>query len=146
MIEKVIKMLEQKYCITIVKRIICSILLAFEVEKEVISEKLQLSERSIEKYERMLENGRTEELQAIKGNSRKSELEDYKEEIFAELETGEYKTLREIASMIEKKTGLVRSRFRIGVFLKKTDIVRSKRDLYRLKQTPPNSGVSMKTY
>lgn len=121
MIEKAIKMLEQKFCITLVKRIICVILLAFEVDKKIISEKLGLSERSIKKYNNMAESGSIEELLTIKGNTRKSELEEYREEIFAELESGEYKTLRQIKAMTEAKTGLVRSRVRIGVFLKKTD-------------------------
>ena len=126
MIEKAIKMLELKFCITLVKRIICVILLAFEVDKKIISEKLGLSERSIKKYNVMLENGLINELLSIKGNTRKSELEAYREEIFAELEAGEYKTLRQIKAMIERKTGLSRSRYRIGVFLKKTNIVRSR--------------------
>jgi transposase len=121
MIEKAIKMLEQKFCITLVKRIICVILLAFEVDKKIISEKLGLSERSIKKYNNMAESGSIEELLTIKGNTRKSELEEYREEIFAEHESGEYKTLRQIKAMTEAKTGLVRSRVRIGVFLKKTD-------------------------
>ena len=126
MIEKVIKMMELRFCTTLVKRIICVILLAFELDKKIISEKLGLSERSIKKYEDMLESGLINELMNIKGNSRKSELEDYREEIFAELEAGEYKTLRQIKAMIERKTGLNRSRYRISVFLKKTNIARSR--------------------
>jgi len=126
MIEKVIKMLEQRFCITLVKRIICVVLLAFEVDKSLIAEKLGLSERSIKKYDNMLKNGLINELMSIKGNSRKSELEDYKEEILAELEGGKYKTLRQIKAMIERKTGLNRSRYRIGVFLKKTNIAQSR--------------------
>ena len=126
MIEKAIKMLELKFCKTLVKRIICVILLAFETDKKIIVEKLGISERSIKKYESMLKNGMIKELVTIKGNSRKSELEDYKEEIFAELEAGEYKTLRQIKAMIERKTGLIRSRYRISIFLKKTNIAQSR--------------------
>lgn len=126
MIEKVVKMLEIKFCETLVKRIICVILLAFEIDKKIISEKLGLSERSIKKYGVMLERGEINELVTIKGNSRKSELEDYREKILGELESGEYKTLRQIKAMIEAKTGLVRSRYRISVFLKKTNIAQSK--------------------
>jgi transposase len=126
MSEKVIKKLEIKFCKTLVKRIICVILLAFEVDRKIIASKLTISERSIKKYEAMLADGLLKELVTIKGNSRKSELEDYKEEIFAELEAGEYKTLRQIKTMIERKTGLVRSRYRISVFLKKTNTAQSK--------------------
>jgi transposase len=126
MIDKVIKMLELKFCRTLVKRIICVILLSFEIDKKTIAERLSISDRSITKYELLLELGLLNELVTIKGNSRKSELEDYKEIIFAELEAGEYKTLRQIKAMIERKTGLVRSRYRISVFLKKTNIAQSR--------------------
>jgi transposase len=124
--EKVIKMLELKFCTTLVKRIICVILIAFEIDRTLIREKLKLSEKSIKKYENMLNEGLVSELLTIQGNSRKSELEDYKDDILSELEAGEYKTLRQIAAMIKSKTGLVRSRHRINVFLKKTGTAQSK--------------------
>lgn len=116
---KVIKMLEILFCTTIVKRIICVILLAFEVDKNIIAEKLNLSLKSVKKYNDMLNLGLLSELLSRKGNSRKSELEDYKDEIFTELEKGTYKNLRQISAMIERLTGIKRSRYRISVFLKK---------------------------
>ena len=118
-VAKVMKMLETVFCITIVKRIICVILIAFEVDKNVIAAKLGISLKSIKKYSDMLNSGQTTELLTIKGNSRKSELVDYKDIIFAELENGTYKNLRQISQMIEQLTGLKRSRYRISVFLKK---------------------------
>ena len=125
-IEKIIKMLEQKFCITLVKRILCVILLAIEIDKITISEKLNLSMKSVKKYETMLNDDKLTEIVSIKGSSRKSELEDYKEEILSELEAGEYKTLRQIKAMINSKFGLSRSRNSINLFLKKTDTVRSR--------------------
>jgi len=125
-INRVMEMLEKILCITIVKRILCVILLAFEIDKNIIAEKLKLSSKSIKKYEAMLEEGRIDELMSIKSPNRKSELEEYKEEILTELEAGEYKNLRQIQAMIENKTGLKRSRQRINVFLKKTNIALSK--------------------
>lgn len=122
-IAKVMETLETIFCITIVKRIICVILIAFEVDKNIIAQKLSLSLKSVKKYNDILNSDKLNELLMIKGNSRKSELEDYKDVIFAELENGTYKNLRQIATMIEKLTGLKRSRYRISVFLKKTDIV-----------------------
>lgn len=122
-ITKVIKMLEVIFCTTIVKRIICVILIAFEVDKNVIADKLNLSTRSIKKYSDMLNAGQLNELLSRKSNSRKSELEDYKDIIFSELEKGTYKNLRQISTMIERLTGLKRSRYRISVFLKKTDFI-----------------------
>ena len=123
-INKVIRILEKKYCITLVKRIICVILIACEIDKNIIVEKVNISMKSVKKYESMLNNGMLCELISIKGNSRKSELEDYKEEIFAELEAGEYKTLRQIKAMIFSKFGLSRSRNSINIFLKKMGIAR----------------------
>jgi transposase len=117
--EKIIQMLEKIMCITIVKRILCVILLAFDIDKNIIAEKLELSLKSIKKYETMFENDQTDELMSIKPTKRKSELENYKEEIFAELEAGEYKNLRQIQAVIERVTGLKRSRNRISEFLKK---------------------------
>ena len=117
---KVIRMLEKLFCITVVKRIICITLLAFEVDETVISEKLNLSLKSIKKYRNMLISDQADELLSIKGNSRKSELEDYRDLILAELDQGSYKNLRQISAMIERLTGLKRSRYRISIFLKKT--------------------------
>ena len=125
-IEKVIRILEQKFCITLVKRIICVILIAFEIDRKIIAEKCKISLKSVKKYEKMLREGKESEIIAIKGSSKKSELEDYKEGIFAELEAGEYKTLRQIKAMILEKTGLSRSRNSINIFLKKTNIARSR--------------------
>ena len=87
-IKKVVQMLEKIVCATIVKRILCVILLAFEIDRNIIAEKLELSLKSIKKYESMLENGQTNELLSIKSTKRKSELEEHKEKIFAELEAG----------------------------------------------------------
>ena len=118
-VTRVIKMLEGIFCATIIKRIICAILIAFEVDKQVIADKLGLSLKSVKKYSEMLNSGQTNQLLTIKGNSRKSELEDYKAIIFTELENGTYKNLRQISAMIERLTGLKRSMYRISVFLKK---------------------------
>jgi len=123
---QVVEMLERMFCITIAKRIICVILIAFEIDKTIIASKLNLSTKSVKKYSDMLNSGQLSQLLLIKGNSRRSELEDYKEIIFAELENGTYKNLRQISEMIEKLTGLKRSRYRISVFLKKTASVQYK--------------------
>lgn len=120
-VSNVVKMLEKMYCITIVKRILCVILIAFDVDKNIIASKLNLSLKSINKYEAMLHKEQIDEILSIKGNSRKSELEDYKDLIFTELEQGTYKNLRQISEMIERLTGLKRSRYRISIFLKKNE-------------------------
>ena len=105
-------------CLTLVKRIICAILLAFEVDAERIRRELGLSYKSFKKYEVMLDSDEYEQLMQMGKHKRPNELDNYKEIIFNELDSGAYRTLREIAVMIEKKTGLKRSRNRIQIFLR----------------------------
>ena len=118
-VKKVVGLLSRFFCMTIVKRILCAVLLAFEVDAEVIRRNLGLSDKSIRKYEAMLDSDEYEQLSHIGPRKRESELDDYKDAIFAELDSGVYRTLREIAVMIERKTGLRRSRNRIHIFLRK---------------------------
>jgi len=117
-VKKVIVLLSRFICLTLTKRIICAILLAFEVDAEKIHRELGLSYKSFKKYEAMLDSDEYEQLMQMGKHERSSELDDYKELIFKELDSGAYRTLREIAVMIEKKTGLKRSRNRIQIFLR----------------------------
>ena len=118
-VKKVMGLLNGFFCITLVKRILCAILLAFDVDPEKIRHELGLSYKSIKKYETMLDSGEYEQLMEMGERKRVSELDDYKEVIFNELDSGAYCTLREIAIMIEEKTGLARSRNRVQIFLRK---------------------------
>jgi transposase len=118
-IEKIMSLLSGFLCMTLVKRLLCAILLAFEVDTEKICHVLGLSYKSVKKYEAILDSGDYKQLLYIGKHSRASDLDDYKEVIFKELDSGAYCTLRKIAVMIEEKTGLKRSRNRIHVFLKK---------------------------
>jgi transposase len=115
----VLALLNTLFCLTVAKRLICVILVAFGVDKTVAAERVGVSVKSVNKYLALLDSERPEDLLAIKGKRRKSELDDCKEEIFAELESKNYSTLRSIKAMIEKTTGITRSRSAIDVFLKK---------------------------
>jgi len=106
-------------CTTLVKRILCAVLLAFEVDAEKIRCELGLSYKSFKKYETTLDSEEYGQLLQMGEHKRVSDLDDYKEVILAELDSGAYHTLREIAMMIEKRTGLKRSRNRIHIFLRK---------------------------
>jgi transposase len=97
------------------------ILIAFEIDAERIRRDLGLSYKSYKKYEAMLDSEEYNQLLHMGEHKKASELDDYKEVIFAELDSGAYRTLREIAIMIEQKTGLKRSRNRINIFLKKNE-------------------------
>ena len=103
---------------TLVKRLLCVVLLAFEVDAEVIRIKLGLSDKSLKKYKSMLDSDEYMRLLNMGEHRRPSKLEDHKDVIFKELDSGAFRTLREIAVMIEKKTGLKRSRNRIHIFLR----------------------------
>jgi transposase len=118
-VEKVKCLLSKFFCVTLVKRILCIVLLAFGVEDEIIRRALGLSCKSFKKYKAMLDSNEYSRLLRMGEHKRSGELDDYREVIFAELDRGEYRTLREIAVMIEMKTGLKRSRNRINIFLRK---------------------------
>ena len=118
-VKKVISLLSKVLCKTVAKRILCIMLLAFEVDAERICVELGLSSKSLKKYEAILDSEEYERLLQMGKHKRASELDDYQEVIFAELDRGSYRTLREIAVMIEEKTGLKRSRNRIQIFLRK---------------------------
>jgi transposase len=118
-VKKIISLLSIFFCMTLVKRILCVVLLAFEVDAKVIRQGLGLSYKSFKKYKTMFDSEDYEQLLHMGDHKRASELDDYREVIFEELDSGAYRTLREIAIMIEKKTGLKRSRNRINKFLRK---------------------------
>jgi len=95
------------------------VLIAFEVDTERICQELGLSYKSLLKYRAMLDSEGYEQLLHMEKHTRANDLDDFKGLIFRELDSGAYRTLREIAVMIEKKTGLKRSRNRIQIFLRK---------------------------
>jgi transposase len=121
-LNKIYKLFEKFFTKTIIKRLLCAVLLAIGIDKQLISEKLGLSLKSIKKYDDLLHSEDYLKLAETVHSQRKSKLEDYKEVILTELEHRPYKTLREISVMIENLTGLKRSRYRISVFLKKIGI------------------------
>lgn len=113
--------IESKIGIRLVKQVFCVLLLVFGVEKKLIIEKLGVSRLSVKKYDELLQNGKIEELFQDNVYRRKSEMENYTEQIMAELDKTPPKTLREAAVIIEKTTGLKRGITQVRNFLKKTD-------------------------
>ena len=118
-VQKIIRLLSRFFCLTVIKRILCAVLLAFDVDADQICSGLGLSYKSFKKYKTMLDSEEYEQLLQMGEHKRPNDLDDYKGLIFEELDSGAYRTLREIAVMIEKKTGLKRSRNRIQIFLRK---------------------------
>jgi len=118
-VNKVMEMLSSILCKTLVKRVIFAVLLAYGVDRATARKDLDLSYKSAKKYEELLDSDGYGQLLHRSERKRGSDLDDFKDLIFGELDSGAYRTLREIAVMIEEKTGLRRSRNRIQIFIRK---------------------------
>jgi uncharacterized protein YerC len=101
------------------KRIIYVLLLLFGVEKKRIQSVTGASAVTLNKYERLIQAGKTQDIFADNIYRRKSEMEDYTAEITAELDKNPAKSLREAAVTIERVTGLKRGIVQVRNFLKK---------------------------
>ena len=91
---------------TLVKRLLCIVLLCAEVSMETNIRLSGYSERSIYTIKAKIREGRYDELLVIEGGGRKAKLADLEKSIVEKLETGNYHTHREIADMIETEFGI----------------------------------------
>jgi transposase len=112
---------EEKIGIILAKRLFCVLLLLFEIDRKVIVEKLGVSRTTVKKYSTLIESGNIQDIFADTVYRRRSEMEDFREEIMGELEKKPARTLREAVTVIEKVCGLKRSLPQVMKFLKKTD-------------------------
>jgi transposase len=110
-----------KLGIRFTKTLLCVLLLVFGVEKKTIIEKLGISRFSVKKYDEAIQGGNIRQLFCDNVYRRKSEMEDYRDEIMAELDKTPARTLREAAVIIERVSGLKRSLPQVMKFIKKTD-------------------------
>jgi transposase len=106
--------------IRLLKQVLCIILLIFDVDEKKIMSELNVSYNTIKKYSSLLNTGKLSELFEDNVYRRKSEMEDYREKIMAELDKNPVRSLREAAVIIENVTGLKRSLPQVRNFLKKT--------------------------
>ena len=105
----------------IARRIISALLLIAGVHSAEITELTGLCERSIREMKNQLVAGDTDSLfEAKKGRGRKSKLKDVESQIIEEIENGNYKTLQQIADMIQEKYGIKVSLMAVSRLLKKT--------------------------
>jgi hypothetical protein len=111
---------EEKVGIILAKRLFCVLLLLFEIDRKVIIEKLGVSRLTVKKYSALIGSGNIQDIFADTIYRRRSEMEDFREEIMAELDKKPARTLREAAAIIEKVCGLKRSLPQVMKFLKKT--------------------------
>jgi hypothetical protein len=112
---------EAKIGIILAKRLFCALLLLFEVDRKIIIEKLGVSRLTVKKYGALIGTGNIQDIFADTVYRRRSEMEDFREEIMAELDKKPARTLREAAAVIEEACGLKRSLPQVMKFLKKTD-------------------------
>jgi hypothetical protein len=112
---------EKKIGIILAKRLFCVLLLLFEIDRKIIIEKLGVSRLTVKKYSALIESGNIQDIFADTVYRRRSEMEDFREEIMVELDKKPARTLREAATVIEEVSGLKRSLPQVMKFLKKTD-------------------------
>jgi hypothetical protein len=112
---------EEKIGIILAKRLFCVLLLLFEIDRKIIVEKLGVSRLTVKKYSTLIESGNIQDIFADTVYRRRSDMEDFREEIMAELDKKPARTLREAAAVIEEVCGLKRSLPQVMKFLKKTD-------------------------
>jgi transposase len=119
-INEFITIAEEKIGILLAKRLFCVLLLLFEIDRKIIVEKLGVSRATVKKYGALLEAGNIQDIFADTVYRRRSEMEDFREQIMAELDKKPARTLREAAAVIEEVSGLKRSLPQVMKFLKKT--------------------------
>jgi hypothetical protein len=119
-IDKLMGLAEKKIGILLTKRLFCVLLILFEIDKKTIVEKLKVSRLSVKKYRELADAGNIEGIFADTVYRRRSEMEDWRDEIMAELDKKPARTLREAAAVIEEVSGLKRSLPQVMKFLKKT--------------------------
>lgn len=105
----------------IARRIISALLLIAGVHSTEITELTGLCERSIRELKNQLVAGDTGSLfEAKEGRGRKSKLKAVESQIVEEIESGNYKTLQQIADMVQEKFGITVSLMAVSRLLKKT--------------------------
>ena len=119
-IQLVIGILKPILGVQLMKKIICVVLLIFDVEEKTIIERLGVSYNTVMKYSRLIKADKLDELFEDRQYRPRSEPEDYRDEIIQALDKRPARTLREAAVIIEQVTGLKRSIPQVRNFLKKT--------------------------
>ena len=122
-IEVVLRFLQVFIPETTARKLICVILIATGVSVSRIRELVGLSDRSIQSAGRAVRDGSIGSILAHKKTSgRKRKTVNVEEQIFAELENGNYHSRQQIADIIKEKFKITVSLSAVGRFLKRTDL------------------------
>ena len=101
-INEFITIVEQKIGILLAKRLFCVLLLLFEIDRKIIVHKLGVSRTPVKKYGALRRSGNIQDIFADTVYRRRSEIEDFREPIMAELDKKPARTLREAAAVIQE--------------------------------------------
>ena len=119
-LELIVSIAKKRLGIRLMKQIFCLLLMSIGIEKEIIKEKIGVSETTIQKYKKLIEEDRIATIFEDNVYRQPSELTPYRAKITAEFDKKPPKTLVEAAKRIEKMTGIKRSIVAVRTFLKKT--------------------------
>jgi FixJ family two-component response regulator len=100
---------EEKIGIIRAKRLFCVLLLLFKIDGKIIVEKLGISRLTVKRHRAFMGSGNVQDIFADTVYRRRSEREDFREEIMARLDKKPARRLREAAVVIEEVSGLKRS-------------------------------------
>ena len=106
---------------TLVKRTVGAILIAIGTPNERITELTGMSDRSIWRVKKAINDGNIDDVFVLgRGSGRPGNAKGFEEEIAEELDKNNYQTRQQVADMIYEKFGITMSVSAVGKFLKKT--------------------------
>lgn len=120
--ETIINFLKHFMSETLAKRILSIVLISAGLENSRVTELTGYCDRSVRGLRKEMEGGDISRLLTVGGGGRKSKTAGIEDEIFAELERGNYHTRQQIADMIHERFHISISPSAVGKLLKKTGI------------------------
>jgi len=118
-ISKVIEFLGIFMPITLVKRIVCIVVLSVGVSVEETARISGFCEKTVKSIKKKLDSNEVDTLFVISGGGRKSPLADFESAIINEINQNAYYTKQQIADMIFEKHGIKVTPQAVGKLLKK---------------------------
>ena len=118
-VSKVIEFLGMFMPSTLVKRLVCIVLLTVGISVEETARLSGFCEKTVRTIKKKLESSEVDALFVISGGGRKSPLADFESAIIDEINQNAYYTKQQIADMIYEKHGIKVTPQAVGKFLKK---------------------------
>lgn len=125
-LKMVMAFLELFMCKTLVKRIMCLVLIVVGLSNPRITELTGLCNRSIRTLRKAVADDDMENIFTVEGGGRKGKLADVEKEVVEEIEKNNYHSRQQIVDMIFEKFKLKVSLSAVGRLLKKNGIKRLK--------------------